>query len=463
MAQIRLIPRAFAIVVPTAKCIIVAMALSFLPSTAKAVWSIIVDVVRFFGFFLFLCGLIGFRELPHHRVFMTLFRLQDQVTLNGPENGQGSDRSLWFNLTTHPTHVTGAYEETEWTGLDTSSFTLPLTCNRVILTEARRPKLTKKNKRTRWPQLIIFSKTVMSPFLELDMGHRRFNRNGTALVQTMGTDREQAVMNSVSWPKLGQAQCSSHQVLPAQLAGLLAHSAGSAGSQLNSAGSQLNSVGTRRSLLWVLEPKLGPRGDVGIQRFFSCIGVLSFLLESYYAFEAVLEPEGLDPEIVVWNPEEPGGSSLDCEIFDWNPEAIGELGGTVLRLPRQDYYRYLFGFRILLLGRWPLSSSYAVFYFCRKSLTGLEGAGVGVVTQVPGLRSFPPRSILIHVLFTLVLWGPRCALGCTGVSGSFDSILRLAHTHSCFMSHTRFDSLWACHCGRATFVRVGQDRRSLET
>ncbi|KAF3492607.1 hypothetical protein DY000_02052871 [Brassica cretica] len=180
--------------------------------------------------------------------------------------------------------------------------------------------------------------------------------------------------------------------------------------------------------------------------------------ESYYAFEAVLEPEGLDPEIVVWNPEEPGGSSLDCEIFDWNPEAIGELGGTVLRLPRQDYYRYLFGFRILLLGRWPLSSSYAVFYFCRKSLTGLEGAGVGVVTQVPGLRSFPPRSILIHVLFTLVLWGPRCALGCTGVSGSFDSILRLAHTHSCFMSHTRFDSLWACHCGRATFVRVGQDR-----
>ncbi|KAF2590517.1 hypothetical protein F2Q70_00038122 [Brassica cretica] len=52
----------------------------------------------------------------------------------------------------------------------------------------------------------------MSPFLELDMGHRRFNRNGTALVQIMGIDREQA------------------------LAGLLAHSAGSAGSQLNSAG-----------------------------------------------------------------------------------------------------------------------------------------------------------------------------------------------------------------------------------
>ncbi|KAF3562285.1 hypothetical protein DY000_02015926 [Brassica cretica] len=123
--------------------------------------------------------------------------------------------------------------------------------------------------------------------------------------------------------------------------------------------------------------------------------------------------------------------------------------GTVLRLPRQDYYRYLFGFCILPLGSWPLSSSHAVFYFCRKSLTGL--AGVGVMTQVSGLRCFPPRSVLIHVLFTLVLWGPRCALGCIGVLGSFDSMLRLAYTHSCFMSHTRYDSLWVCHCGRATF------------
>ncbi|KAF3532740.1 hypothetical protein DY000_02039781 [Brassica cretica] len=60
---------------------------------------------------------------------------------------------------------------------------------------------------------------------------------------------------------------------------------------------------------------------------------------------------------------------------------------------------------------------------------------------------------LLHVLFTLVLWGPRCALGCTGVLGSFDSKLRLAHTHSCFMSHTRYDSLWACHCGHATFCK----------
>ena len=114
------------------------------------------------------------------------------------------------------------------------------------------------------------------------------------------------------------------------------------------------------------------------------------------------------------------------------------------------------------------------------------------MTQVPGLRCFlrlekhdldcskyfrvllqwiytkcslyrVARSVFIHVLFTLVLKGPRCALGCKGVLGSFNSILRLAHTHSCFMSHTSFDSLWVCHCGRATFVRVGQDRRSLET
>ncbi|KAF3553792.1 hypothetical protein F2Q69_00012851 [Brassica cretica] len=160
--------------------------------------------------------------------------------------------------------------------------------------------------------------------------------------------------------------------------------------------------------------------------------------------------------------------------------------GTVLRLPRQDYYGYLFGFRILPLGSWPLSSSYVVFYFCRKSLTGLVGAGVGVMTQMPGFAAFHvwrsriliapcisqylcskytmcslycvARSVLIQILLTLVHKGPRCALGCTGVLGSFDSILRLAHTHSCFMSHTRFDFV-----GVPLFARVGQDRRSLET
>ncbi|KAF2548260.1 hypothetical protein F2Q70_00022328 [Brassica cretica] len=117
------------------------------------------------------------------------------------------------------------------------------------------------------------------------------------------------------------------------------------------------------------------------------------------------EVSSLDPEIFDWNPEakwELGGtwgSSLDPEIFDWNPEAIGEPGGTVLRLLRQ---------------------------------TTTEGAGVGVMIQVPGFASF-------HVWRSRVLIAP-C---------SFDTILRLAHTHSCFMSHTHFAfvdvPLWSCH------------------
>ncbi|KAF2590754.1 hypothetical protein F2Q70_00038488 [Brassica cretica] len=57
----------------------------------------------------------------------------------------------------------------------------------------------------------------------------------------MGIDREQAVMSSVSLAKLGQAQCSSHQFRSAQLAGLLAQSARSAGIQLNSAGWSIGS------------------------------------------------------------------------------------------------------------------------------------------------------------------------------------------------------------------------------
>ncbi|KAF3561457.1 hypothetical protein DY000_02014917 [Brassica cretica] len=207
---------------------------------------------------------------------------------------------------------------------------------------------------------------------------------------------------------------------------------------------------TTRSFIWDPEvPSLGPGTETGAWGRYPEIVSGPWCTRTLRscgnpeAFEAVLEPGGLDPEIVVWNPEEPGGSSLDHEISDWNPEAIGEPGGssldftrTVLRLPRQDYYR--------------------------KSLTSLKGAGVGVVTQVPGLRCFP-RLEKQDIYCSLCFTGPRCALGCTRVLGSSDSILRLAHTHSCFVSHTRFDSLWACHCGRATFVRVGQDRRSLET
>ncbi|WZZ88638.1 hypothetical protein YC2023_117217 [Brassica napus] len=48
----------------------------------------------------------------------------------------------------------------------------------------------------------------------------------------------------------------------------------------------------------------------------------------------------------------------------------------------------MFVFRIVPLENWSLSSSYAVFYFCRKSLTSLEGAGMGVMTQVPGFAAF---------------------------------------------------------------------------
>ncbi|KAF2570817.1 hypothetical protein F2Q70_00004311 [Brassica cretica] len=203
--------------------------------------------------------------------------------------------------------------------------------------------------------------------------------------------------------------------------------------------------------------------------------------------EVAWEPGGspLDPEIFDLNPEAMWELG-DPEVFDWNPEAIGEPGGTILRLPRQDNYRYLFGFRILPLGSWPLSSSYAIFYFCRKSLTCLEGAGVGVMTQVPGFAAFHvwrsrvliapcisqyfcnnytmwslycvARSVLIHVLFTFVLYGPRSAFCCAGVLGSFDNILRLAHTYSWFMSHTHFDfvdvPLWSCQFLQG-FARIG--------
>ncbi|KAF3584709.1 hypothetical protein F2Q69_00028782 [Brassica cretica] len=166
---------------------------------------------------------------------------------------------------------------------------------------------------------------------------------------------------------------------------------------------------------------IGPGGRMRIQGFSlrsgGRIGPLVYLYPE--AFEAVLEPEDLDSEIAGWNPEI-GGSHKDSEFLG-NPECF-IFGRDRTPSPRQNYYRYLFGFRILPLGSWPLSSSYDVFYFGRKSLTGLEGAGVG----------------------------------CTGVLGSFDSILRLAHTHSCFMPHTRFDSLWVCHCGHASFVRLAR-------
>ncbi|KAF2583507.1 hypothetical protein F2Q68_00005083 [Brassica cretica] len=71
---------------------------------------------------------------------------------------------------------------------------------------------------------------------------------------------------------------------------------------------------------------IGPGGRMRVQGFSfrsgDRIGTLVYLDPEVVwepgAFEAVLEPGGLDPEIVVWNPKEPGSSSLDPEIFDWN-------------------------------------------------------------------------------------------------------------------------------------------------
>ncbi|KAF2548899.1 hypothetical protein F2Q70_00021511 [Brassica cretica] len=133
---------------------------------------------------------------------------------------------------------------------------------------------------------------------------------------------------------------------------------------------------------------IGPGGRMRIHGFSlrsgDRIGPLVYLYPE--AFEAVLEPEDLDSEIAGWNPEI-GGSHKDSEFLG-NPECF-IFGRDRTPPPRQNYYWCLFGFRILPLGSWPLSSSYDVFYFGRKSLTGLEGAGVGVMTQVPGLRCFP--------------------------------------------------------------------------
>ncbi|KAF2571616.1 hypothetical protein F2Q70_00004320 [Brassica cretica] len=187
------------------------------------------------------------------------------------------------------------------------------------------------------------------------------------------------------------------------------------------------------------ETLLGPRGVVGIRRSFlklrGCPRPGRRILEPA---RKTLNPEvdnrfgirrlSKDPE-VVWEPGgpegrfEPGGCSRPIGRF--GPEGRFELGGcsgpggrlrsfgnleipsdpealrsfqdpetawgpegTVLCLPRQDNYRYLFGFCIMPHGIWPLSSSYVVFYFCRKSLTDLEGAGMGVMTQVPGFAAF---------------------------------------------------------------------------
>ncbi|KAF2587863.1 hypothetical protein F2Q70_00038430 [Brassica cretica] len=146
---------------------------------------------------------------------------------------------------------------------------------------------------------------------------------------------------------------------------------------------------------WILRSRLGPRGSYQTTR--------SFIW---------------DPEVFYLGPgTETGargrwlflrsGDRIETLVY-LDPKVAWEPEGTVLHLPRQDYYRYLFGFSILPLGSWPLSSSYAVFYFCRKSLTCLDGAGVGVMTQVPSLRCFP----LLE----------KQDLDCVGVENGYDKV-----------------------------------------
>ncbi|KAF3485232.1 hypothetical protein F2Q69_00052863 [Brassica cretica] len=189
-----------------------------------------------------------------------------------------------------------------------------------------------------------------------------------------------------------------------------------------------------------------------------------------------LRPYG-NPEVLIqrsfdWNPEvlevEPEGSSLDPEIFDWNPEAIGEPRG--LGVPWEpEIFGFSQGLYSAFLGKTTTVPVWISHSAARKLATieflcyiillqevtdRLEGAGVGVMTQ--GCGCYDPSSRLTLLSTSgeagfRLLHGPRCALGCTEVLGSFDSIIGLAHTHSYFMSHTRFYFLWACHCGRATF------------
>ena len=96
--------------------------------------------------------------------------------------------------------------------------------------------------------------------------------------------------------------------------------------------------------------RLGPGGSMGTPRFFL----------KFYTWDPRSYGEqwvsSLDHGIV-YGPGVPLGTRNICFRRD------------LLRLPRQDYYRNMFGFWILQLGSWPLSSSYVVFYFCRKSLT----------------------------------------------------------------------------------------------
>ncbi|KAF2570789.1 hypothetical protein F2Q70_00002950 [Brassica cretica] len=79
-------------------------------------------------------------------------------------------------------------------------------------------------------------------------------------------DHEKTNSSSVSWAKLGQAQCSSLKCRSAPAAGLLAQSAGTAGNQLNSArwsvGSSDHWVGPGSYRAgWLVNDGYGPVGS----------------------------------------------------------------------------------------------------------------------------------------------------------------------------------------------------------
>ncbi|KAF3589050.1 hypothetical protein F2Q69_00028797 [Brassica cretica] len=201
-------------------------------------------------------------------------------------------------------------------------------------------------------------------------------------------------------------------------------------------------VGTRRDRIGTLVFIFGPGGHMGTRR----------PLRPYRNPEV----SSLNPKIFDWNPEVlevamtpmrlrlNRGSSLDPEIFDWNPEAMWEPGGsssdaihrTQNRVGNRRFPLQIGGlhmdpeFRgnpedLFLQG--PYSASLG------ETTTDLEGAGVSVVTQVPGFAAFHVwRSKGFEVVLT----------GCSG--------LRIPIPALCFIPIL---ILSTCHCGRATFCK----------
>ncbi|KAF2596267.1 hypothetical protein F2Q68_00009767 [Brassica cretica] len=105
--------------------------------------------------------------------------------------------------------------------------------------------------------------------------------------------------------------------------------------------------------------RLGPVGRRGARRF-SCYHEIQRSYQDPGVFGAGGRMETRRPMRPCRNPE----------VSSLHPEK--EPGGTVLRLPRQGYYLYLFGFRIMPLGSWPLSSSYDGDSFLSKLVSLLK-------------------------------------------------------------------------------------------